>query len=216
MKITNNLLAAVLILTVVPPHVGLSEPALEHCCFLISQKLLDKEVSIVGGTAKQDSIHFSPQVSLTAAHCAKTLVFAATSGNRILNHCIKLLLPGLIEYIASVAALTSEQAAQDTQIKGTDEILKAFGSFFTSTPEEFRESFPLSPRLDMLTTLSLTRSARARRAPTHDRFAAEPIEDGAVSNSFACSHSTTIIRHDGARGVQGGNGQDGCCCKGDA
>lgn len=58
MKITNNLLAAVLILTVVPPHVGLSEPALEHCCFLISQKLLDKEVSLASGTAKQDCTHF--------------------------------------------------------------------------------------------------------------------------------------------------------------
>lgn len=40
----NNLLAAVLILTVVPPNVGFSEAALEHCCFLISQKLIDKDV----------------------------------------------------------------------------------------------------------------------------------------------------------------------------
>lgn len=216
MKITNNLLAAVLILTVVPPHVGLSEPALEHCCFLISQKLLDKEVCLAGGTAKQDCIHFSPQVSLTAAHCAKTLVFAATSGNRILNHCIKLLLPGIIEYVASVAALTSEQAAQDMQIKGTDEILKAFGSFFTSTPEEFRALFPRLPRLDILTSLSLTRSARARCTLTHDRFAAGSVKDGAVSHTYSRSHSATVVRHDGARGVQRGYGQDGCCCKGDA
>ncbi len=41
MKVTNNLLAAVLILTVVPPYTGFSEAALEHCCFLISQKLLE-------------------------------------------------------------------------------------------------------------------------------------------------------------------------------
>ena len=44
MKITNNLLAAVLILTVVPPYVGFSEAALEYCCSLVSQKLLEKQV----------------------------------------------------------------------------------------------------------------------------------------------------------------------------
>ena len=36
-----NLLASVLILTVVPPSVKLSQAAVEHCCFLISQKLND-------------------------------------------------------------------------------------------------------------------------------------------------------------------------------
>lgn len=47
MKTTNNLLAAVLILTVVPSHVRLSAAALEHCCFLISQKLMDqREVAL--------------------------------------------------------------------------------------------------------------------------------------------------------------------------
>ncbi|THH07979.1 hypothetical protein EW145_g3009 [Phellinidium pouzarii] len=120
MKITNNLLAAVLILTVVPPHIGFSETALAYCCSLISQKLLEKEVS------------------LTAAHCAKTIILAGASGNAMLRHCTKLLFPGLIEYIASVAALADDLLAQDAHMKGIDEILKAFSAFFSSTPEEFR------------------------------------------------------------------------------
>lgn len=46
MKITNNLLAAVLILTAVPPSIGCSQAAIEYCCSLISQKLTEpKEVS---------------------------------------------------------------------------------------------------------------------------------------------------------------------------
>ncbi|KAH8115151.1 clathrin-coated vesicle protein [Phellopilus nigrolimitatus] len=120
MKITNNLLAAVLILTVVTPQIGFSEAALEYCCSLISQKLLEKEVS------------------LTAAHCAKTIILAGASGNAMPKHCTKLLLPGLIEYVASVAALVDNPSAQEAHVKGVDEILKAFSAFFSSTPEDFR------------------------------------------------------------------------------
>ena len=45
MKVTNNLLAAVLVLTVVPPSAHLGQPAVEYCCELIGQKLAEsKEV----------------------------------------------------------------------------------------------------------------------------------------------------------------------------
>ncbi len=40
-KIKCNLLAAVLILTVLPPTVQVGRPVIEHCCFLISQKLVE-------------------------------------------------------------------------------------------------------------------------------------------------------------------------------
>lgn len=142
MKVTNNLLAAVLILTVVPPYVGFSEPALEYCCSLISQKLQEKEVRLLNIA----SLFWIPvlingmQVSLTAAHCTKTIVIAGASGNAVLKYCTKLLLPGMIEYIASVAALADDSSVQDANLKGVDEILKAFSAFFSSTPEEFRKS----------------------------------------------------------------------------
>lgn len=42
-KIKNNMLAAVLILTVVPPSIRLSRAVIEHCCFLISQKLSETD-----------------------------------------------------------------------------------------------------------------------------------------------------------------------------
>ena len=41
MKIKNNLLASVLILTSTPPSIQQSQAAVEHCCFLISQRLLE-------------------------------------------------------------------------------------------------------------------------------------------------------------------------------
>ena len=40
-KIKNNMLAAVLVLTVVPVWVKIGRAVVEHGCFLISQKLLD-------------------------------------------------------------------------------------------------------------------------------------------------------------------------------
>lgn len=44
-KVKNNLLAAVLVLTVIPSDVKLGREAVEHCCFLISQRLYaDDEV----------------------------------------------------------------------------------------------------------------------------------------------------------------------------
>lgn len=42
-KVKNNLLAAVLILTVIPPSVKVSQAVIGHCCFLISQKLLETD-----------------------------------------------------------------------------------------------------------------------------------------------------------------------------
>jgi hypothetical protein len=44
-KVQNNLLAAVLILTVIPTSVRVSQVVVEHCCSLICQKLLDAEVA---------------------------------------------------------------------------------------------------------------------------------------------------------------------------
>ena len=42
-KIKNNMLAAVLVLTVVPVWVKVGKAVVEHGCFLISQKLLDAD-----------------------------------------------------------------------------------------------------------------------------------------------------------------------------
>jgi hypothetical protein len=42
-KIKNNMLAAVLVLTIVPVWVKVGRTVVEHGCFLISQKLLDAD-----------------------------------------------------------------------------------------------------------------------------------------------------------------------------
>jgi len=84
-KIRNNLLAIVLILTVVPRTTKLSQVLVEHCCSLVFQKLVEKG-----------------EASLTAAYCIKTLVVASISGNVLLSQCSKILVPGMIEYITTI------------------------------------------------------------------------------------------------------------------
>ncbi|TFK25105.1 clathrin-coated vesicle protein [Coprinopsis marcescibilis] len=118
-KIKNNILASVLILTVIPSDVKLGRQAVEHCCFLISQKLVEGD-----------------ELSLTAAHCAKTLVMAASVGNPTLRQCVRLLIPGLVQYIARIASHVHENTLTDLQLVGVGEIWKAFAAFFTATADE--------------------------------------------------------------------------------
>ncbi|RDB24443.1 HEAT repeat-containing protein 5B [Hypsizygus marmoreus] len=120
-KIKNNLLASVLVLTVLPPSVKVSQAVIEHCCFLISQKLVD-----------------SDEMSLTAAHCAKTLIVASTGGNAMLLQCARLLIPGLIEYVAKVAPLVNDGTVSESQVTAIGEVWKAFSAFFASVPENHR------------------------------------------------------------------------------
>ncbi|KAK7064864.1 clathrin-coated vesicle protein [Favolaschia claudopus] len=136
-KIKNNLLASVLILTVIPSSVKVGEVVIEHCCFLITQKLLD-----VG------------DMSLPAAHCAKTLIVASTAGNATLQQCAKMLMPGLIEYVAKMAPLVSEGSITEPHAAAIGEVWKAFSAFFNSVPEADRTRLlgVLLPTITLLLT----------------------------------------------------------------
>ncbi|KAI0668842.1 ARM repeat-containing protein [Trametes maxima] len=120
-KVKSNLLAAVLILTVLPPTVAIGRPIIEHCCFIISQKLVE------GG-----------ELSLTAAHCAKTLLMASTSGNPVLKQCARLLLPGLVECLAKAAAWSDDATPPEQALAAVGEIHKALSALFLSLPEDIR------------------------------------------------------------------------------
>ncbi|KAF9499159.1 clathrin-coated vesicle protein [Pleurotus eryngii] len=124
-KVKNNLLAVMLILSVLPPTVRIGKSVVERCCFILSHKTMDND----------------DQVALTAVHCTRTLVAAATSqtGHPLLRHCCGLLLPGLIEYIAKIAPLISSGSVSDAHIVGIGEVWKAFSAIYASVPEEHRD-----------------------------------------------------------------------------
>jgi len=86
------------------------------------------------------------QMALTAAHCAKTLITASASGSVMLRQCTKTLLPGMVEYVAKVAGMAGEEAALQSHLPAVGEIIKAFGTLFTTIPEDLRESLCMSFR----------------------------------------------------------------------
>ena len=83
-------------------------------------------------------------MALTAAHCAKTLITASASGSVMLRQCAKTLLPGMVEYVAKVAGMAGEEAALQSHLPAVGEIIKAFGTLFTTIPEDLRESLCMS------------------------------------------------------------------------
>ena len=82
---------------------------------------------------------------MTAAHCAKTLITASTSGSPVLQECTKLLLPGLAEYLIKVAASSDEAAPSEHTMAIIGEIYKAFSSLVVSLNEDLREYIFLFP-----------------------------------------------------------------------
>jgi HEAT repeat-containing protein 5 len=76
---------------------------------------------------------------LTAAHCAKTLILAATSGTHLLHHCIRKLTPAMVEYIVKVAPSIHDRSVSEMQAAATDEVWKAFLSIFVSMGDPQRE-----------------------------------------------------------------------------
>ena len=83
----------------------------------------------------------SEQMALTAAHCAKTLITASASGSVMLRQCTRMLLPGMVEYIASVAGMAADEAASQSHLPAVGEIIKAFGSLFSNIAEDMRQWF---------------------------------------------------------------------------
>lgn len=78
-------------------------------------------------------------MSLTAAHCAKTLIVASTSGSVLLRQCTKLLLPSLIEYIAKISPQVNDGTVGETHSAAVGEVWKAFSAFFDSVSEQYSE-----------------------------------------------------------------------------
>jgi hypothetical protein len=58
----------------------------------------------------------------------------------MLRHCARLLIPGLVEFVAKVAPAVHDGSVTESQTVSITEVWKAFSTFFASTPEDKRES----------------------------------------------------------------------------
>ncbi|KAG2033122.1 armadillo-type protein [Suillus americanus] len=133
-KVKTNLLAAVLILTVIPAQVAVSRDVVEHLFFLISQKLEEGD-----------------QMAIVAVHCAKTLTIAA-SGSELLRACVRLLLPALIQYVAKMVPRVDDGTVSEQQAISIDEVWKTFATLVSLAKDEQRSRL-LSVLLPTITLL---------------------------------------------------------------
>lgn len=79
------------------------------------------------------------QVSLTMAHCSKTLILASSSGSSTLRQCTRLLIPSLVEFTAQLAPFVHEGTITEGQAASISEVWKAFAGLYASTPESVRK-----------------------------------------------------------------------------
>jgi HEAT repeat-containing protein 5 len=116
------------------PTIKVSQAVVDHTCFLISQKLLE-----AGDT------------SLTAVHCARTLIAASTLN----GYCTKMLLPALVEYIAKMAPKVKDGSITESHATAIGEIWKAFGVFFGGLQDPERQLTLIHHRLPILTSFQV-------------------------------------------------------------
>jgi hypothetical protein len=78
---------------------------------------------------------------LASAQCAKTLITGslAPSANPALKYCAGLLLPNLIQLVATAAANVDDSSKISDLSPPLDEALKTFTAFFTGVPEHGSE-----------------------------------------------------------------------------
>lgn len=121
LKTKGTLLTAVLILTVPPTEANPSTVAVEHCCYLISQKLFKLL-----------------EVSLAARLCLETLI-TASQGNIALQYATSMLFPGAITFIVYCAA--GDQAGAVACPPALEEVPRAITIFFNNATEQPRDLY---------------------------------------------------------------------------
>ena len=153
-------------------------------------------------------------MALTAAHCAKTLVIASAMGSPALTHCARLLVPGMIECSARMAALEGEPSETCVQIVA--EIWKAFAALFTSASEE-HSKFPIfaSCRPDLTSSL-FCRTTCTGRSAAYNVVVARSGTVAAANAARANDHPGVVLRYSVAAGVQRGHDEATCGAEGDA
>jgi hypothetical protein len=66
----------------------------------------------------------------------------------------------MVEYVAKVAGMAGEETALQSHLPAVGEIIKAFGTLFTTIPEDLRESLCMSVRASGFTCPGCGRRTR--------------------------------------------------------
>lgn len=81
-------------------------------------------------------------MAIVAVHCAKTITVAA-SGNDLLRTCVRLLLPGLIHFVARISPRLDDGSLSEQNNASIEEVWRAFSALIALTTTEQRKRFPI-------------------------------------------------------------------------
>ncbi|MBW0479445.1 hypothetical protein O181_019160 [Austropuccinia psidii MF-1] len=118
-KLRNNLLSYVLLVTSLPPDIPISRSALEQYCTFLSALLLTEDF----------------ELGATAIQCAKSLILTKRRGSPLFQVSLTQLLPGLIELVARTTRLSETDAVRTGIVTET---LRIFGGVVGSVSAEQR------------------------------------------------------------------------------
>ena len=77
-------------------------------------------------------------MAIVAVHCTKTITVAA-SGNDLLRTCVRLLLPGLIYFVARVSPRLDDDSLTEQNNASIEEVWRAFSALVALTTTEQRK-----------------------------------------------------------------------------
>lgn len=138
LKTRNNLLVVVLLLTSLPTHVQVGQDTIEHACSIVLDLALTTETEVSFTVPRffftlPLTSHTTKQASATALQCLASLLAAASRGPGVLQFCALQLIPGIIEFVISIAA---EPKRIDQRVAVVGETLKALVAVLSSvTPD---------------------------------------------------------------------------------
>lgn len=132
-KIKNNMLALVLILTSIPLGVSMSKPVIEHA------------ISDITRYQTPSAMSERPELGLTPLHCATTLLLASLRAfpgapprpSPALQHAALCILASLVSYVADVVVASA--AADDpatVSLDGVREVVRGLVAWCAGLPEE--------------------------------------------------------------------------------
>lgn len=78
-------------------------------------------------------------MAIVAVHCAKTIMAAAASGDDLLRTCVRLLLPGLIHFVARMSPRLDDGSLSEQNNASIEEVWRAFSAVVVPTTAEQRE-----------------------------------------------------------------------------
>lgn len=129
-------------------------------------------------------------MAIVAVHCAKTITVAA-SGNDLLRTCVRLLLPGLIHFVARISPRLDDGPLSEQNNASIEEVWRAFSALIALTTTEQRKRFPIIVLFP--TSHCEYRDSCSEHHLAYSHALAPSFPKSAFQYTLKCSYTVTLV-----------------------